>query len=732
MDRLRGLIARLACLVVLLVPLKAPAEALFGLIGEPGVNVQGFGWFADLYLERSLEILRPDSEEQRNFDSVYIEDATWILAGEIRQKGYLEPQIKVTAYEGDEVIFEALWDDGDLDPNAPQDLLADELNFEIIAGLLYYFDTIEVEGIPAEITRQPASFFYATNQLIVSRGDRFFTEGRMNSGLNRLISALKDAGHREAKILSRDFELNHETGAVAVYAEVDPGPVFYADALVTRIYKPEAEDGQKERPKLQTDLMTKRDENEEETALESESSESFEERRVAPQWVGEATRRLRGEYFAKGYPEVFIEADYEVHEESGERVSGPLILNVYPGERAVLNEVRYEGGEDVAPWLLKQQTSLKTGEPLNRTDVEEGRDRLGRLGVFRRIRIGYEEVEPGEWDVIYQLDPKGTTEIDLIFGVGSFDIVRGGFQIERNNLWGIAHKADFRAVQSFKATYVDMDYNIPQIGGANVDLFSKLGFLRRQELTFLREEWGIQSGLQHYIEAIDVNAAATFTLDNVRAANRNFFLPPGPLEARIGSLGFRFSQSNLDSPVFPTDGYHWYAVGEFARPFFGGNVDFDLFEVGGAYHHPLGGGGLILHLGFKHGVIITDGEALVEIPVNRRFFLGGENTVRGYKRDEASPVDIYGQQIGAVSYMLWQGELEQRINDTFSLVVFVDAVGNAAYIANYPFNEVLISVGGGVSIRTIIGPLRLEYGYNVKRRSFDPEGRFQVGLGFPF
>jgi len=716
----------------MLAPTAAPGEALFGLIGEPGVTVHGFGWLADLYLERSLEILRTDDEEQPTFNSVYIEDAVWVLAGEIKQKGYLEPEIEVHAYRDGEEAFQSVWFDGDLDPNAPKDLKADELDFEIFAGRLFFFDSIQVDGIPAEITRKPASFFYATNQLIISEKDRFFTPGRMNAGLGRLITELKDAGYRDAEVVFKDWEKNSDTGAVSVQAEVKPGPIYYADALVKRIYAPEPESPGKERPKLKVDLVTEADEDENATGLESEERQTFPERRVAPGWVGQATRELRQEYFAKGYPEVFIEADYEIQEESDDRVMGPIILKVYPGQKATLREVRYEGGEGVAPWLLKQQTDLKTGEPLDRTDVEEGRDKLSRLGVFRRIRIGYDEVEPGQWDVVYELEKRGTTEVDLIFGVGSFDIIRGGFEVTRNNLWGIAHRADLRAVQSFKATYIDLDYSIPQIGGENVDFSAKGNYLRREELSFLREEYGVRSSLQHYVEFLDVNLTGIYALENVRATDRTFFAPPGPLEALIGSLGFRINQTRLDSPVFPTDGYQWYLTGEFARPFFGGDVNYNRFEIGGAYHHPVGDFGLIAHFGFKHGVIFTSGEAVDEIPVNRRFFLGGENTVRGYKRDEASPVDKFGQEIGAVSYMLWQGELEQRLNDTFSLVVFVDAVGNAAFIDEYPFNEVLVSVGGGLSIRTIIGPLRFEYGYNVKRRDIDPEGRFQVGLGFPF
>ena len=66
------------------------------------------------------------------------------------------------------------------------------------------------------------------------------------------------------------------------------------------------------------------------------------------------------------------------------------------------------------------------------------------------------------------------------------------------------------------------------------------------------------------------------------------------------------------------------------------------------------------------------------------------------------------------------------------MVGFLDTVSFAQRIKDYPFNESLFSVGGGVRWKTIIGPVRLEYGYNLHRRPHDPVGTIQFSLGFPF
>ena len=56
----------------------------------------------------------------------------------------------------------------------------------------------------------------------------------------------------------------------------------------------------------------------------------------------------------------------------------------------------------------------------------------------------------------------------------------------------------------------------------------------------------------------------------------------------------------------------------------------------------------------------------------------------------------------------------------------------AEKVQNYPFDQGLFSVGGGLRWKTIIGPIRVEYGYNLNPRPKDPSGTLLFSLGFPF
>jgi len=75
---------------------------------------------------------------------------------------------------------------------------------------------------------------------------------------------------------------------------------------------------------------------------------------------------------------------------------------------------------------------------------------------------------------------------------------------------------------------------------------------------------------------------------------------------------------------------------------------------------------------------------------------------------------------------------EQALISHWSAVVFGDALGMTARLADYPFAERLYSVGLGVRYQTLIGPLRLEYGRNLNPRPGDVSGTLHFSLGFPF
>ncbi len=690
----------LPVLTLLLTSTQSTSATLFGWLGHSLVDISGFGFSGNLHLERSLEILESEDTEREILDRTYVEDALWIIGGEVSARGYLNPMLDITLLRGSSIIWQSTWNQTFEDP-LPDPLEADKMQIRVRPGTLYYFEAITLHGMdPGFDHDETNAFFYATDRLFINRGDRYYTPGRAQAGVRNAMQHLRDQGFREVRLIGTGTEQDDETGAVRFEATFETGPRFYARKIT---------------------LVTP----------EESTVETVENQIITPAWFLNYLQKIRRDYQSRGYPKVELNVSDAERELADDRLYLDLTIQVSTGPFVRLGDVHFEGDKKTRPGLLERQADLTSGEPLDLSAVERGRDRIAKLNAFQSVRLEYDESEDDNWDVTYELTPKPAVEVSLIAGVGSYDIVRGGFELEQNNLWSLAHRTRLIAIQSFKSTSADYTYNIPQVLGEDIDFFGQLNYLNREEISFTREEYGFSAGLQRYFPQPNIGAALLYKYQLLDARKAQFRTAPGIDHATASSIELRLTHNQLDNPLYPTRGYQIFGTFEVALPQLGGQVEYQRIEIGGAYHIPIASG-LVFHTGLKHGIINTFGRVDENIPVNKRFFPGGENTVRGYRRGQASPINPQGTQIGAATYVLWQVEFEQRMTNSLSLVAFVDTVGIGSRIGDYPFSQVFSSAGGGLSIRTPVGPLRFEYGHNLNPRAGDPQGTFQVAIGFPF
>src|SRR6185436_11858025 len=100
------------------------------------------------------------------------------------------------------------------------------------------------------------------------------------------------------------------------------------------------------------------------------------------------------------------------------------------------------------PPFLEKRVRLKEGEYLDRVQVEEGRYRLARLGVFDSVELRYDLVNEHERSAIYRVKEGKRIDFSVLAGYGSYELLRGGLEVEQFNIWGRAHHARLRLIQS--------------------------------------------------------------------------------------------------------------------------------------------------------------------------------------------------------------------------------------------------------------------------------------------
>jgi outer membrane protein assembly factor BamA len=282
-----------------------------------------------------------------------------------------------------------------------------------------------------------------------------------------------------------------------------------------------------------------------------------------------------------------------------------------------------------------------------------------------------------------------------------------------------------------KSSNADYLYTMPQFFGSKNDASIRVFGLLREEVSFERQEVGASFGLRRRLDFIGADAGLRYQYESVIAADFTGDPNEAPTNSRVGTIILDLTKDRLDNPISPKKGYLASGSFETAGKWIGGEVNYERIDVGISWHGSIGAQTYV-HVGLRQGLIWGFGESFTEIPLARRFFPGGEDTLRGYGEGEASPRDASGTQIGAETVTILNLEIEQGITKQFSGVVFVDAGVMGAELDSFPGDEQRVSVGAGLRLNTVIGPVRLEYGYNVVREPGDEKDHIHFALGFPF
>lgn len=680
------------------------------LHGQSNIEIKGLGFFGNLEMDRRLSFLNgvgPSEEEALRLVSV--EDDAYILLQLLRKQGYRSPSLEA------EVVFKV----GDTQTytwalpfqsqlEAGEDFLRPEsVTFICRPGILQYYKSVEVEGLEVVEDDRIDDFFMPSGVLFTSRKDRAHTGESLDARISRLMAAVRNNGYAEVRLVSREIETDPDTGATDVRLVFEEGPLHQGGDVRLEDSAPAG-----------MDL---------ELPVEEVRGEAYNEslRR-------EVRQAVLNQFYRSGYPDAEVRIEQEVHppgEDGIVRVD--LLLYISPGRKVTFGGVVFKPSGIMKPSVLERQTQLAGLSEYDLIAVEEGRRRLLSLGVFGKVDLEHEVLSPTERRAVYRLDPLPRRKLSLRLGYGSYEQLRVGALWEHRNLFGRAHRYELEVKRSFKSFNADGTYIIPHFFDKRITAYARVGHEYREEISFEQETSeavlgasrklalpGAEVSLEYGFERLDTTRGQEGTLEATD-------------DASVSSISLQFVIDRRDSVLFPTRGFDAGVRIKSALGIFDSQTRFDKVEISGSYHRPLGGA-LYLHAGLTYGNILSRTPSSTYLPFGERFFPGGGNSVRGYRRGEASPLDTDGSLFGAETYLLGQVELEQRILRSVSLVAFWDGVGLNREQKTFPDEEFLYSVGLGLRFRTVVGPIRLEYGYNPEARAEDPSGTLHLSVGFPF
>ena len=681
------------------------------------LEVSGIGFWANREMRATLERLLGE-ERGPVLDGNAIEDAVFLLLSSLAETGFLAPTIRVTYADAGGQTKEAVFD-STLTTQLPRPLFASHVEFQVDRGLRSVVSHVEV--VPAEGGVTGASgetwrggmsdaevreFFLPREFGWGGESERAYSPARLRRAAGNLLDEFRIRGYPDAIVTAKAAPSARPSGEVEVIVSLLSGPRWEVATLAIE-------------------------------GLEG-TSVSFD---PGP-WMGvpwtslwqqDVAEQIRRACYSSGYPDVQIGFERTIVSDTDGRRTVGILARVNPGKAVRIGAIRFEGNVTTDEGVLRRRVRLTSGGPLNPLRVEQARERIGRLGVFSMVTARTEGGGAEERDLVFSVRELPRWEANLLAGYGSYEQLRGGLEWRQTNMFGRAHQGRLLLVQSIKSSRADYLYSVPELFGETVDGTARLFGLKREEEAFEREEYGANLALRRRFGRRGLEGRLGYTYQVL--SNRDNELTTRTVDdavVKVGSVDAGLTWERRDNPLRPRRGYRGYVQVEAASQGLGGEVDYQVIELGSSYHTSVGHGRW-LHLGLSHGVITTLGaDNDRELPVNKRFYPGGENSIRGFQKGQAAPRGADGRFVGAKSQLTFNFELEQALTTNFSLVGIFDAVGIATELADYPFRDRLYSAGIGLRYQTIVGPVRVEYGHNLNPRPDDPRGTLQIAVGFPF
>jgi outer membrane translocation and assembly module TamA len=140
---------------------------------------------------------------------------------------------------------------------------------------------------------------------------------------------------------------------------------------------------------------------------------------------------------------------------------------------------------------------------------------------------------------------------------------------------------------------------------------------------------------------------------------------------------------------------------------------------------------VVVAVGARLGLATPYGNSAA-LPIEDRFYAGGASTVRGYAQDKIGPLDSAGNPTGGNGLAIGNLEVRFPVWRWLSAVAFVDTGAVVPEVGDLAGAAFKTGVGGGIRIKTPVGPIRLDVGYALNAIQGEDRWQLYFGIGQAF
>lgn len=420
-----------------------------------------------------------------------------------------------------------------------------------------------------------------------------------------------------------------------------------------------------------------------------------------------------------------------------------LVFNINETPRVYVERINIDGNVRTMDKVVRRQLELVEGDPFNRSLLAKSEQEIKDLGYFNKVEVKtLPGSTPDKTVVDVTVEEKSTGEVSVGAGFSTSDGPLADFHIREKNLLGKGQDLAFATTIAGSRTEFDISFTEPYFLdrdlSAGIDLFhstkdqqDESSFDQKRTGAGLRMGYPLSENLRQTLKYRIENNEIT----NVDSAASRYVRDQAGTRV-TSSVSQRLDYSDLDSRLFPTDGYTAWLDTEFAG--LGGDAEYIMGKLGAAYYYPVADGWVISSLA-ETGIVASYGDT--DVKINERFFLGGTN-LRGFEkagvgpRDTATDDSLGGNQFyrGTVELRMPVGLPEDMgvAGHVFTDVGSLWGIDDTATATLVDESSLRMSAGVGLSWRSPMGPIRIDLSKPILKEEYDVDQVFRFSFGTQF
>jgi outer membrane protein insertion porin family len=405
-----------------------------------------------------------------------------------------------------------------------------------------------------------------------------------------------------------------------------------------------------------------------------------------------------------------------------------VTLNISEGDRYRIGRIEISGNTKTRDKVIRREMRLDEGDIFDGAKLKRSYQRINNLNFFETVDI---IPKPQYKEKVVNLEVKvkerATGFLSIGGGYSSVDKFIGTVDLTQGNLFGRGQYLNIKAELGGKGSLYQISFKDPYF--LDTPLLFSTGIYKSNHdyIEYTKKAFGVffdfGKNLSEYWKAdLAYNFERAEVTDIAQGASPVITDQAGT--KTTSAVTPTLVRDSRDNYLDPSSGSRNEMSFTFAG--LGGDNDYIKGKIDSAWYFPIGRTAIMVRgrFGYEQGIFGK------QVPLYERFYVGGIYTVRGLDFGEAGPKDpATNDPIGGTTELVFNTEYIFPLLAEMKLKGLVFADAGSSYDNFQDFGTLRYTSGAGIRWMSPMGPIRIEWGYNIQKKEGESSSKFEFAFG---